>query len=111
MRRTTIQRRAGTRLALLGALLAVLAVLSLAANPDGAAACERLSLNGDVRRCTLSESFVQCIRDSEDAYWQCRRRNPGFWGAMGCSFANNIDHIGCFVSSGVFAATRPFVGG
>ncbi len=110
MQRTTTTGR-GIRLGILGAVLALLAVLSLATHPDGAAACERMSLNGDVRKCTLVENFVQCVKDSEDAYWQCRRRNPGFWGAMGCSFANNIDNIGCFVSSGVFAAGRTVLGG
>ena len=92
-------------------VVAVALGLMMAASADDAAACRRNSLPGKERRCTYSEAFVQCFRDSEDAYWQCRRRNPGFVGAIKCSFANTADNVACLASSGIFAIARPFFGG
>lgn len=102
--------RRETRLGLLLVILAVAAVLAVAANPDGAAACTRTSLDGEIRTCTWTENLGDCLRDVEDAYWQCRRDNPGFVGAVRCSLASNFDQVACLVQSGVFAISRPVVG-
>lgn len=106
MERATTMRR-DVRLGLLLAALVMAAVLALAANPDGAAACTRTSLDGQTRACTWSEALGNCLGDVEDAYWQCRRRNPGFLGAVRCSFASNLDQVSCLIQSGVVAIARP----
>lgn len=105
--------RGETRLALLLTGLALAVVMALATNPNvaSAAACTRESLDGEPRACTWSESLGECFKDVEDAYWQCRRRNQGFLGAIRCSFASNMDQVSCLISSGVFAISRPVLGG
>jgi len=103
MERKKTARRRTLRLGALGALVAMAVVAVMAVSADDAAACKRRALNGSIRHCTIMENFGQCIRDTEDAYWQCRRRHPGFWGAIRCSLANNIDQAGCVLGSGAFA--------
>ena len=92
-----------------GAVAMVLGIM-MAASASEAAACRRNALGGRERKCTASEAFAQCFQDSDDAYWQCRRRNPGFWGAVKCSMANTADNLSCLASTGVWVIAKPYFG-
>lgn len=96
----------GMRMGALAGLLGLAVLLALGSGADDAAACTRASLGGGIRQCTLTENFGQCVRDSEDAYWQCRRRHPGFWGAIRCSLANNLDQMSCVLETGAFGILK-----
>ena len=109
MERTTNARGSRKRLRLLMGLLALTLVLAVGA--EVAAACTRTSLGGSKRQCTLTENFGQCLRDADDAYWQCRRKRPGFFGAARCSLAYNIDVASCVFESGAFAVLKGARGG